>query len=115
MKDLTPIPIPTALKWRDFRHQWVPLFMFAATAICAAVLWDKNVSSPTLIGQVDSVTATVSSSDTGVLTNLWVTRFQRVNAGDVLGEVLSPLPNNLNSEIQLMQARMGMDSMQVNT
>ena len=109
MADLKPIPRPAKQYWRDFRFHVVPLLVFAATCVAVVLMWAYNVSPPTLVGQVESRVAAVTSQDSGVITNLFVTRFQSVKMGEPLAEIISmdgfPAPQQIIGRLQRWQMK----------
>ena len=89
MAELPLIPTPPAQRWREFRIQNLPVLVFATAFLCAFYLWRESVTPATLVGEVETIRADETSPDSGLLTNLWVTRFQPVKAGDVVAEVMA--------------------------
>ena len=81
------IPTPHAQRWLDFRVQWLPLLVFAAALVAAAYVWQQFVFPASLVGRVEGPRADVSPPRGGVVTKLFVTRFQTVNAGDPIAEI----------------------------
>ena len=81
------IPTPHAQRWLDFRVQWLPLLVFAAAVVAAAYVWQQFVFPASLVGRVEGLRADVSLPQSGVVTKLFVTRFQTVNAGDPIAEI----------------------------
>ncbi len=106
MPELSPIPIPPAQRWKDFKVQAVPLVAFLAVLLTVSYLWTNFMSAPTLNGQVEIVEASVVSPEAGVLTNLYVTRFQRVQAGDMIGELASTDVQKMGSQLDLLRSRL---------
>ena len=98
------IPIPFEQRWRDARQRVLPILVFGATLGMIALLWKGHVAAPTLVGQAEPVVANVSSHKPGVLAELTVGRFQRVKAGDPVGQVIITDPKILASSLAVIQA-----------
>jgi multidrug resistance efflux pump len=92
--------------------RWLPPLVFIAGFGAAALLWRGNVASLTILGQAEPVVSDVSCYKPGVLAELNVTRFQRVNAGDPVGKVLVTEPSVLASSLAVIQAEI--ESLRVN-
>jgi multidrug resistance efflux pump len=103
-----PIPIPLKQRWREFRLRVIPMFVFGAVLLVIAVLWKDHVAAPTMVGQAEPVLANVSSYKAGVLAELRVGRFQRVKAGDPVGQVMITDPRILASSLAVIQAEIEM-------
>ncbi len=99
-----PIRIPWSRRWQDARMRLVPLVIFGAALCSVVALWRERVAAPTMIGQAEPVLSNVSSHKAGVLTELRVNRFQRVKAGDPIGEVWVANPAVLTASIAVIQA-----------
>lgn len=107
---LPRIPIPRGQLWREFRLRAVPGIIFLVTSVAVALIWSHYVSAPTLQGEVESVQSNVSSPQAGTLTQVNVTRFQRVSQGEALAVLIPSDPQVslalLQSEIDLLRARL---------
>jgi multidrug resistance efflux pump len=104
----SPIPIPLAQRWQDVRGRLLPVLVFAAALGAIAVLWREHVAAPTLVGQAEPVLADVSSHKPGVLAELTVVRFQRVQAGDPVGQVMVAEPKLIDSSLAVIRAEIAM-------
>ncbi len=100
----SPVPIPLAQRWRDARLRLLPLMVFGAAICGIVVLWKDHVAAPTLVGQAEPVLANVRSQKPGLLAQLSVTRFQKVKAGDLIGQVVVTDPKILASSLAVVQA-----------
>jgi multidrug resistance efflux pump len=99
-----PIPIPLTQRWRDARMRLLPLVVFG-TALCTITgLWKQHVAAPTMVGQAEPVVANVTSHKAGMLAELTVARFQKVKAGDPVGQVLITDPKILASSLAVAKA-----------
>jgi HlyD family secretion protein len=104
MASPAPIPIPWSQRWREVRVRIVPALLFLALLLALTQLWKKYASAPTLVGQAEVVPANVSCYKPGLLAQLFVNRFQRVKAGDPVGQVLVTDPKILASSLAVIQA-----------
>ncbi|MSU61637.1 MAG: HlyD family efflux transporter periplasmic adaptor subunit [Pedosphaera sp.] len=104
MTDLSPIPIPAAQRWREFRIRIVPVIMFLATVSAAAWLWTQQVPTTVLVGEVEPVNASVSCHKSGVLADLNVSRLQHLKAGDRVAQVIIADPRVLQSSLAVILA-----------
>src|SRR5580658_11058359 len=99
-----PIPIPWSQRWRDVRLHYFPALIFIAILVLLVLLWKNYASAPTLTGQAEVVPANISSYKPGMLAQLNVNRFQKVKAGDTVGQVLVTDPKILASSLAVIQA-----------
>ena len=121
MEKLPPIPTPVSAQWREFRYQYLPLITFICIVGIVVVMWHNYVVPPTVLAQVETVTANVVSIQPGVLVSLDVERFQRVTNGQVIG-VVRVLETNLmeaslaviKADLQVMHDRIGVDDLRAN-
>jgi HlyD family secretion protein len=104
MNSTGPIPIPWRQRWRDVRQRFVPALLFIVLLLVLGQLWKKYASGATLVGQAEVVPANVSSYKPGMLAQLFVNRFQKVKAGDAIGQVLLTDPKILASSLAVIQA-----------
>src|SRR3954466_8847080 len=98
---LSPIPTPPAQLWRQLRLQYVPVVVFFAGVLAAALIWRHWVSPPTLVAEVESIHADVRSKQAGALAHVKVTPLQVVHAGDVLAEVLITDPRFIQASLSV--------------
>jgi len=104
MPSPSPIPIPLHQRWRDVRLRYIPAFIFIAIVFVLALLWKDYTSAPMLVGQAESVPSKVGSDKPGMLAQLTVDRFQKVKAGDAVGQVLVTDPKILAASLAVIQA-----------
>src|SRR5438132_11320515 len=104
MNPLPVIPTPLAQRWREFRFRVVPILVFFGALLLLSTMWRQYVLPPTLVGQVESMTAYVSSAKAGTLAQLNLARMQRVNAGDPVAQVITTDPKVLASSLAVIQA-----------
>jgi multidrug resistance efflux pump len=104
MDRLPPIPTPPSQRWREIRIKLMPLAVFAGALLASALIWKDNVAPPTLLGEVESIRACVSSPKPGVLAQLNIVRLQSVRAGDPIGQLITTDPRVLQSSLAIIQA-----------
>jgi multidrug resistance efflux pump len=104
MPPSSPIPIPWHQRWHDVRLRYIPAFIFIAIVLVLALLWNNYTSAPMLVGQAESVAAKLGSYKPGLLAELSVNRFQKVKAGDAVGQVLVTDPKILAASLAVIQA-----------
>jgi multidrug resistance efflux pump len=100
----TPIPIPLRQRWHDTRLRIIPAVAFCSAIVAIAFLWKSNIAAPTLVGQAEPNESKVSCYKPGMLAQLDVARFQKVRAGDPVGQVLVTDPRILASSLSVIQA-----------
>jgi multidrug resistance efflux pump len=103
----TPIPTPWRERWRDVRLRYVPVFLFIAAVFVLALLWKDYAAAPKIVGQAEVVPANVSCYKPGMLAQLTVDRFQKVKAGDPIGQVLVTDPKILSASLAVILAELG--------
>jgi multidrug resistance efflux pump len=99
-----PIPVPWQRRWQIVRARLFPGLLLGATLVGTAVLWKQHAASPTFVGQAEPIVANVSSYKPGIVAELKVSRFQRVSAGDILGQVSIAEPRVLASSLAVIQS-----------
>jgi len=104
MDPLPPIPIPWRQRWRDVRVRYVPALIFIAIVFVLALLWKGYSSAPMLVGQAEAIVSNLSCYKAGMLSELTVSRFQKVKAGDVIGRVQVTDPKILAASLAEIQA-----------
>jgi len=109
------IPTPAGQKWREFRIRFLPVIVFASTLVGISYLWREHVMPPSLIGQVEPIHADVRTRDAGLLTNLYVKRFQSVRAGDLIASVVVTDTRRMSAELQLLDSQIAIAKVEMNT
>lgn len=104
MNKPTPIPTPPALRWREIRIRFLPPVVFACGICLSAWIWTHQLAAPTLVGEVETVRANVTSSRPGIITQLNVERFGTVRAGDTVAEVMVCDPRYLETTLGVVKA-----------
>lgn len=98
------IPIPRQLRWREARLRYLPAATFLGVIIAIGILWHGHVGTPTMTGQAEPTLAAVSSHRAGTLAELRVTRFQRVQAGEIIGRVSVADPRLVTTALEVIRA-----------
>jgi len=80
----TPIPVPAKLRWREFRHRFLPLLTISATLVAVIGLWITCVEAPTVVGRALAKKASLFTPISGKILSLNVTKFQSVDKGEIL-------------------------------
>jgi multidrug resistance efflux pump len=105
------IPMPPAMRWREFRIRVLPILFFMAAVGVAGFLWQHNITSPVLVGTVEVRNAQVSSPYAGKITQLNVDRFQTVTQGTPVAVLVPNDPRAaldvIQSELGILQAKLG--------
>lgn len=104
MKKYPPIPTPWSLRWREFQVRFLPFLVFATTAVAVVVLWTRHAAGPCMVGQAEGNLVTVSSTRTGMLTQLRVERFKEVLAGAPVADVIVADPRYVESSLAVIRA-----------
>ncbi len=102
--DLKPIPIPLVQRWHQFKVSVLPGLIFVGALLCIAMLWQQRGGTPVMVGQAESVLSNVSSHQAGVLAGLRVVRFQKVQAGQLLGNVLLADPKLIEASLAVIRS-----------
>src|ERR1051325_812798 len=98
------IPIPLRQRWHDARLRIGSVVSFCGAIAGIALLWKSNIAAPTLVGQAELNESKVRCYKPGMLGHLDVARFQKVKAGDPVGQVLVTDPKILASSLSVIQA-----------
>jgi len=113
MDPLPPIPIPLGARWRRWRHRVFQATAFLLLCFGIVLAWRKLMHPSTFFGQVEIIQAAVASPDAGLLTNLWVTPFQEVKAGDLIAEVITTDPRTANNRLDVLRDRMRLTELEM--
>jgi len=106
MKSREPdlIPIPIRQRWLDARLRILPFVVFTAALGAIVFLWRDHISAPTLIGQAEPLTVQIGSPKAGMLTGLTVSRFQKVKAGEIVGQVTVADPQLVEASLDVIRS-----------
>lgn len=115
MEESKVIPTPARQRWREFRIRFLPMVVFLCTMAGIAHLWRHFVSPPTLIGQVEPLLTQVRTRDAGTISNLFVSRFQAVRAGDVIAAVLVTDLRRFDTELQTLRGEISVAQLELST
>jgi multidrug resistance efflux pump len=108
MSSKNVIPTPPAVRWREFRVKIVPLIVFVAMAAFAMGLWRQFVVPVSMVGRVENIQTEVACAQAGTVTQLRVTRFQKVAAGDPIAEVITTDPKIMAASLDVIRAEVEM-------
>ena len=101
---LPPIPTPVSQRWREFKIQIVPLLVFLGVVACIVQLWVGHVHPVGAIGAVETNWVNVTCLQDGVLSQLFVERFQTVTAGQEIAVIIKTDPELITASINSVQA-----------
>src|SRR5262245_12052969 len=87
MKPLEPIPIPAAVRWREFRTRIVPLLVVIGLGGIIVVLWRNHTGQATMQGIGEGLSASVNAPQTVRVERWLVAPHSIVAAGTPLVEV----------------------------
>lgn len=116
MKDLSPIPIPPAQQWREFRIRRVPVILFSLALIAVIFVWRSHVGGPYLVGEVEVVSSSVISTMPGLLSEVYVDRLDKVTKGQAIARILPTDPEVLKAnlaaldiDLKVLRAQMALE------
>jgi len=112
MTELPPIPVPPSQRWREIRVKYLPVLLVATLVGITIPLWRSTVVPTNMTGVLETLRADVVSPDAGVVTNLYVTRFQEVKAGDLLAEIISTDTRKRDSRVQALRGHLALTQLQ---
>ena len=101
---LSPIPTPPSQWWRQIRLQYVPVAMFLAALVVAALLWARWVTPAAIVGEAEAVRAEVRSAAAATVVSLAVQPMQAVKAGQPVAEVMLSDPKVLEASLAVLRA-----------
>jgi multidrug resistance efflux pump len=108
MEALPPIPTPFKIHVRELRAQWVPPLIFVIGLIAAVILWRQYVYSPSMVGEVESITSNVTVPAGGTIADFRLNRFDHVSAGDVVAKVITTEPRIIEASLAVIRAEVAM-------
>lgn len=103
MNPLPPIPTPPRQRWREFRIRFVPFLVFLCSLGGAVIIWDQHVAAPSIQGEAEVLQASVVTPQPGTLTEVLVSRFQKVAKGD---PVVVITPADPRTQLSLIQGQL---------
>lgn len=81
MKALNPVPIPAAVRWREFRTRLVPLLVVFGLIVTIAVLWRNHTGQATMQGVGEGVRSNITAPQTVQIQKWLVEPYTMVAAG----------------------------------
>lgn len=106
MEPMPNIPTPAHLVWREVRHRAVPFLVFAGALSATVILWRQQAVVPHLVGQVESITSSVTTIDNGIITALHVERLQQVEKGQAIAEFRVSDPEEARAQLAKITAQL---------
>jgi len=97
---LPPIPTPFSQRWREFRIQVLPFFVFAATIVGIVYLWRNIVQPIGIVGFVETNQVYVASLLDGHISELYVDRFQVLKKDQPIGVITATDPELIKATIE---------------
>jgi len=103
---LPPIPTPLSQRWREFRIQVLPFVVFVATLVAIVYLWRSIVQPTGMIGFVETNQVFVASLQDGLISEVYVQRFQEVKKDQPLCTVANTDPELITATIAAAKAEL---------
>jgi multidrug resistance efflux pump len=97
---LPPIPTPVSQRWREFRIQVLPFVVFLLVLTGIVYLWRSYVQPVGVIGYADTNLVNVTSLQDGIISELFVERFQNVTTGQVIAVVVNTDPELVKAQVE---------------
>ena len=101
---LPPIPTPFSQVWREFRIQVAPFIVFAAAVVAIVYLWRSTVQPVGIVGFVDTNQVYVTSLQDGLISELYVERFEEVKKDQQVCVVVNTDPDLVTALIAKAKA-----------
>ncbi|MBI5688903.1 MAG: hypothetical protein HZC55_02310 [Verrucomicrobia bacterium] len=101
---LSPIPTPPRQRWRAFRTGALPALVFLGCVVAIAALWRGSAAAPTLVAEAETTRREIGAECAGTVTNLRVSLFQAVQAGEILGQITAPAPAQAEASLAVVRA-----------
>lgn len=101
---LPPIPTPASQRWREFRIQFLPAVVFVAILVGIVLLWRSYVQPVGVIGYADTNMVNVTSIQDGIVSEMFVERFQNVVTGQVIAIIVNTDPALIQAQVESAQA-----------
>jgi multidrug resistance efflux pump len=101
---LPPIPTPASQRWREFRIQVLPFVVFLSVLSGIVYLWNAYVQPVGVIGSAETNMVNVTSLSDGLISELYVERFQNVTNGQLIAVVVNTDPELIRAQIESAQA-----------
>jgi multidrug resistance efflux pump len=104
MSALPKIPSPPAHHWREFRFKYMPLLVFSGVLAIAVNLWNNHVAPPSIVGEVETVRSSVTTTIQGEILSMSVDYLQKVEKGDIIATVKLMDDDLINATIKAEEA-----------
>ena len=101
---LPPIPTPFSQVWREFRIQVLPFIVFAMTVAAIVYLWRNTVQPVGIVGFVETNEVYVTSLQDGMISEMFVERFQEVKKDQHVCVVVNTDPELVTALIATAKA-----------
>ena len=101
---LPPIPTPFSQRWREFRIQVLPFVVFIAALVGIVYLWRSIVQPVGIVGFVETNQVNLASLQDGLISEIYVDRFQPVRKDQPICLVVKTDPELINATIQAAKA-----------
>ena len=119
MDSLPPIPTPAGQRWREFRIRVMPGIVFVLGVIAIFFLW-RNMQVPgNMVGQVEAITANLTTTRAGQIIEMGVDRFDIVTKGQALCTLNTFDPDvtratlaAIEADLRVMQGRLSLNTVQ---
>ena len=105
MEKLPRIPSPPGTVWREFRVRALPGIVFGIVLLLTLLCWRNYVGPSSMVGEAESIRASVAAPQAGRVLQLSVRSMERVSKGQVLG-MLAPVDTRvLQANLAVIRAR----------
>jgi hypothetical protein len=81
MDSVEVIPAPPRRRWREFRHRFLPVLVFACTVVLIGRLWSTHVIPASLNGAAEPPAHALQIDFSGTVTNLLAERLVSAERG----------------------------------
>ena len=105
MEKLPRIPSPPGTVWREFRVRALPGIVFGIILILTLISWRNYVGPSSMVGEAESIRASVAAPQAGRVLQLSVRSMERVSKGQVLGMVAPVDTRVLQANLAVIRAR----------
>ena len=120
MEPLQKIPSPPALKWREFRYNFMPAAIFIAACVISVIIWKDRVAMPQMVGQVERIASSVTSGEDGLIIELKAAPFSTVTNGQPVAEIRVADPDSvrasldaISSDLRVLETRLTQDQQRI--
>ena len=105
MEKLPRIPSPPGTVWREFRVRTLPGIVFGTVLIFTVICWRNYIGPSSMVGEAESIRASVAAPQAGRILQLSVRSMERVSKGQILG-MLAPVDTRvLQANLAVIRAR----------